>query len=204
RRAAQPGSGGGGSGARAEEPLALGELVQRPFPGPEGGQFLPGGEGAQDPGGDGTSCGRKLCRRPVGEDHRGGDARRREDPGGQDGPAGRGEQGDGGDDGGGPRGHGGQDRDGSADHQILGLLGVADQPGQQIAAVPAGQPAGDQLGQAPVKPSPQVGLEAESETVAGQPLDVAGGAAQEREQLHRADGDREQQDRRGGGGGETD
>ena len=34
------------------------------------------------------------------------------------------------------------------DHQILGLLGVADQPGQQIAAVPAGQPARDELGQA--------------------------------------------------------
>jgi len=40
-----------------------------------------------------------------------------------------------------------------------------------------------------VQPPAQPGLHPEPEVVAGQPLGVAGGAAQQREQLDRADGD---------------
>jgi hypothetical protein len=47
--------------------------------------------------------------------------------------------------------------------------------------IPAGQPAQDELGQAAVQPGPQAGLEAESEVVAGHPLDVEGDAGQERD-----------------------
>ena len=192
----QSDGGGDGPGAGAEHSLALGELGEGPFPGSEGGQFLGTGEGPEDPRADGGPCGRKCRRLAVGEDHRDRDARRREHPGGQDGPARRGQQEGGGDDGGTPGRRGGQDRDGGPDHEILSLLGVTDQAGQQIAPVPARQPGGKELFQAAVQPGPHSGLEAEPEVVTGEPLGVAGGAAQEREQLHGADGDREQQDRR--------
>ena len=82
---------------------------------------------------------------------------------------------------------GGKGRDGGADDEVLGLFGIGNQAGKQIAAVSAGKPGGDEPFQATYG---QVrGLEAEPDAVAGEPLGVTGGTAQYREHLHGADGD---------------
>ena len=73
---------------------------------------------------------------------------------------------------------GGKDRDGSPDYEVLGLFGIGDQAGKQIAAVPAGKPGGDEPFQVAVQPGPQGGLEAQPDAVAGEPLGVTGGTAQ--------------------------
>jgi len=122
-------------------------------------------------------------RRPPGQQHGNRGAGRREHPGGQDDRPRRGEQRGCGHHGCGPGERRGHHRHRSPDHEILGLLGVTDQSGQQVAAVPAGQPGRDQVLQPAVQPPTQPGLHPEPEVVAGQPLGVAGGAAQQREQL---------------------
>jgi len=75
----------------------------------------------------------------------------------------RGEQHGGGHHRGDPGDHRGQHRHRDPDHEILGLLGVTDQPGQQVAAVPPGQPGRDQVLQPAVQPPAQPGLHPEPE-----------------------------------------